>query len=251
MLLRSTSLIPLSLSALAIAATAMIAETPSATAASLSTEAFADNVISYQRGTGGWGRYFGEANATDDRWQVYDPDAALGHNNWTAEMTNRGSLGQWDQSIGTSLGNGGSLIVEFTDNRLTGSGTEAADLWIFEIGGVAEEMSVAISMDNEIWYDVGIADRPDARFDSGVGIDIDGLLNSQGLDSGSLFSFVRVTDTGNNKYGNFKAGADIDAIAALSSIPSSGELSEAVPEPGLIFALGAVGVGTLLRRKSA
>ena len=30
----------------------------------------------------------------------------------------------------------------------------------------------------------------------------------------TLFHFVRVTDTGDNKYSNFEATADIDAIAA-------------------------------------
>jgi hypothetical protein len=211
--------------------------------------AFADGVVDYQRGTSDdWNSFFGEADADDKRWQVYDPNAALGVNNWTAEMTQSGSLGQWDNTIGTSLGKGGSLTVEFTDNALMGSGDNASDLWIFEIGGVAEKMSVEISIDGNTWYNAGVANREDKTHDYGVGFDIDPLLGlHEELSLESMFSFVRVTDTGDNKYNNFKAGADIDAIAALSSAPKD------VPEPASIVSLltlGAVGVGSTLKRKS-
>ena len=54
-----------------------------------------------------------------------------------------------------SLGDGGTLIVEFVDNRLTGSGNSAFDLWIFEVGPDIEDTFVAISKDGSPLYDVG------------------------------------------------------------------------------------------------
>ncbi len=209
--------------------------------------AYADRVVDYQQGgSNDWNAFFGDANRQDERWQVYDPEAALGSANWTSEMTQDGSLGQWDNSIGTSLGREGSLTVEFTDNALIGSGNSDSDLWIFEIGGIAEEMLVEISTDNVTWYEVGIADRQNAAYDFGVGIDIDSFLSQENIAPDTVFSFVRVTDTGNNTYNNFKAGADIDAIAALSSVPQS------VPEPSSIIALmtlGVVGIPALKRKR--
>lgn len=226
-------------------------EAAKAQSAPINEAAYADRVVDYQRGeSDNWDVYSKKiTDSEDERWQVYDPEAALGTANWTSDMTGAGS-GPWDRSIGTSLGNGGSLTVEFTDNALTGNGNEEdADLWIFEIGGVAEEMLVEISMDNEFWYEVGVADRGSRYHDYGVGFDIDSMLREKNLATDSVFSFVRVTDTGNNTYSNFKSGADIDAIAALSSVP---KVSQAVPEPASIIglmALGVVGASTLKRNK--
>ena len=240
----------LALTALGATAGTIVLDASAAIANStpLVTEAFADKAVFYERGgSKNWGRYFGGADRSE-RWDVYDPNAALGRNNWTSEMTQRGSLGQWDKEIGVSLGRSGVLAVEFTDNYLSGNGTDTSDLWIFEIGGVAEKTFVEISVDGNTWYEVGIADRRDFKDDLGVGIDIDGLLsNHSDLNVDSLFSFVRLTDTGTNKYSNFKAGADIDAIAALSFKPK--DPTTRVPEPGIIMALGTVSLGTFLSRK--
>ncbi|NEP82739.1 MAG: PEP-CTERM sorting domain-containing protein [Okeania sp. SIO3B3] len=174
-----------------------------------------------------------------------DPEATLGRNDWTQEMVNGGSLGAWGQDIGTSLGNGGSLTVKFTNNALKGSGNKDLDLWIYEIGKAPEEMLVEISVDNETWYDVGFGIRPDNTHQTGLGFDIDNLLmETEGIDENTLFRYVRVTDTGNNTYTNDKSGADIDAIAALSSVD--------VPEPASIvglLSLGIVGVSTLKRKQ--
>lgn len=241
-----------SLTALGLAAVTLFLSAPSALAeaAPVDEKAFADAVVSYERGTSrNWNSYFGEASSAEE-WQVYDPNSALGRNNWTSEMTSRGSLGQWNKDIGVSLGDGGSLTLEFTDNFLTGSGDSASDLWIYEIGGIAEKSFVEISMDGLSWFDVGIADRKDSKQDSGVGIDIDNLLSSHDeLSYDSLFSFVRVTDTGTNKYKNFKAGVDIDAIAALSFVEKDDTPVE-VPEPGIIAGLVVLGVNFLRRRQA-
>lgn len=210
--------------------------------------AFADRVERYERGrSGNWDVYFGEANASDERWDVYDASAALGRNNWTKEMTHKGDLGQWDRDIGVSLGRDGVLIVEFTDNYLSGNGKETSDLWIYEIGGIAEKTNVSISADGNKWYDLGIADRQDVGNDVGVGIDIDGLLMAHDeLNSESLFSFVKLQDSGDNGYNDFKSGADIDAIAALSFVKKD---PVDVPEPGLLLGLGLLGIHGLYRRK--
>ncbi|MDJ0705515.1 MAG: PEP-CTERM sorting domain-containing protein [Leptolyngbyaceae cyanobacterium MO_188.B28] len=242
---------PIALMVMGLTSSAILLNVTSAQAQSapIDERAYADGVVSYERGeSNNWNSYFGEANSSDI-WQVYDPNSALGVANWTSEMTSSGSLGQWNRDIGVSLGRGGILELEFTNNYLAGSGNEESDLWIFEIGGIAEKTFVEISMDGQTWYDVGVADRQDRNIDTGVGLDIDNLLNSRDeLNSDSLFSFVRITDTGENKYKNFKAGADIDAVAALSSVDKEDPVTD-VPEPGLMVALGLVGGSFVVRRR--
>ena len=55
-----------------------------------------------------------------------------------------------------SLGTGGSITMQFTDNALTGSGDSAADLHIFEIGADVEGFFVEISTDGFAWVDLGL-----------------------------------------------------------------------------------------------
>ena len=209
-----------------------------AVAASLSAESYADEVLLYERGTSrNWG---------NSRYN--NPETALGEANWNSEMVSGGSLGAWKGDIGVSLGKEGSLTLGFTDNYLTGSGNSDSDLWIFEIGKRPEDVVVEISIDGDTWYNAGVADKQDYSVDTGIGIDIDSLLNNNAdLSSDSLFSFVRLTDNGTNGYGSGKSGADIDAVAAISSVSKSDV--QDVPEPGMLAALGVVGFGALLRRK--
>lgn len=135
-----------------------------------------------------------------------------------------------------SLGNGGSLVLEFSDNYLTGSGDADLDLWVFEIGTAAEAAFVEISQDGQTWFDVGqIAGATG-------GIDIDAF----GFGTDDLFSFVRLTDDLEGAGRSFpSAGADIDAVGAIST------LAKDIPEPSLLLGLGtlALASGTLLRRK--
>ncbi len=109
-----------------------------------------------------------------------------------------------------SLGNGGSVTVQFTDNLLTGSASIAKDLWIFETGAAAEPMIVEISKDGTNWIQVGQIVAGGTR-----GIDIDPFISSPT----EVFRFVRITDDGNqpNSVADL-TGADIDAVAAISSV---------------------------------
>lgn len=105
-----------------------------------------------------------------------------------------------------SLGLGGSLTVQFTNNLLTGSGDSQPDLVVFETGAV-ESVRVEISRDGVNFFDVGI---------------IGGLTNQLDIDAAGFgvqdqFSFVRLTDLRQGSSSGNPLGADIDAIGALSS----------------------------------
>lgn len=248
MLYRSISL---SLATLGLTAGTLLFGTQAAQAeaAPVDERAFADSVFSYERGTSNnWNKFSGDAKGGGDEWLVYDPTSALGQNNWDKEMVQGGKKGQWNKDIGVSLGKGGSLTLEFTDNYLTGSGNEASDLWIYEIGKDVEKTLISISQDGESWLNLGTANRKDRSQDSGVGIDIDAALADAGYSSESLFSFVRITDDATSGgHGGFKSGADIDAIAALSFAPKD---ETEVPEPGFLAGIGILGYSLLRQRKS-
>lgn len=130
-----------------------------------------------------------------------------------------------------SLGDGGSITLQFTDNLLTGSGTSADDLWIFEIGPDVEDTFVFVSTDGITFLPVG------AVGGSTSGVDLDAF----GFGPASQFRYVRLIDDGakDDQTGR-SVGADIDALGAISTIPVS-----SVPEPGtlLLFAVGAAAVG--------
>lgn len=118
-----------------------------------------------------------------------------------------------------SLGRGGSLVVRFTDNLLTGSGDTAPDLWIFE-AGPPDITFVDISSDGTSWLPLG-------EFSSFLqGIDID----AAGYGPDSRFAYVRLRD--NPDVGQSQGatlGADIDAIGAISTV--------VVPLPGAFWLL--------------
>jgi hypothetical protein len=116
-----------------------------------------------------------------------------------------------------SLGSGGSLTVRFTDNLLTGSGTSAPDLWIFE-AGPADLTFVDISADGTSWFGVG-------TIDGFTGVDLDAF----GFGAGDAFSYVRLRDAPGGQPSGDTIGADIDAIGAISTVrpvplPASGLL---------------------------
>lgn len=139
-----------------------------------------------------------------------------------------------------SLGVGGALVLQFTNNVLTGSGSDADDLWIFEIGPDVEDTTVDVSTDGVTWFSVG------AVTGSTRGINIDAF----GFGSSSAFSFVRLTDVFNEgATSGGSVGADIDAVGAIST-----RAVGVVPEPGtwalMIAGFGLAGAA-LRRRKVA
>ncbi len=107
-----------------------------------------------------------------------------------------------------SLGRGGQIVLEFTDNLLTGSGDANPDLVVFEVGD-SEEVLVEVSADGNRYTAVGRASAASPT------IDIDAF----GFRANSRISFVRLTDVSNQgaTTGN-SVGADIDAVGALSSV---------------------------------
>lgn len=108
-----------------------------------------------------------------------------------------------------SLGSGGSLTVEFVDNRLTGSDSSSADLWIFEVGGDVEDTFVEVSKDGLNFTSVGK-----------IGGAISGIdLDYYGFTSADEFTHVRITDDPNEgAVSGISVGADIDAVGAISSV---------------------------------
>lgn len=138
-----------------------------------------------------------------------------------------------------SLGAGGRIVLRFTDNSLTGSGTNALDLWIFEVGPDVEDTSVDISKDGVTWYSVGKV------FGSTSGIDID----AYGFGTSDFFSYIRLTDViSEGATSGATVGADIDAVGAISSAPP---IPNDVPEPAGLPLAGIGFVAYVMSRRYA
>ena len=159
---------------------------------SMGTMAFADAVP-----TGGYTRGQGVSDvyASSDR-ALGVPDAL----NKGIEPTDPNVS---NVALGTvSLGRGGSLIVQFVDNFLTGSGDSRPDLAIFETGQI-ESVQVAVSRDNVTYVNVGIASGSSNLID----------LDAAGFGLEDRFSFVRLTD--------LRQGTSNSALPELTSTPSA------------------------------
>ena len=171
-----------------------------------------------------------------DRFFDYDtgiasPDPSVQVPDYAIGIPNNQSL---------SLGRGGSVVLEFVDNRLTGSGDNSLDLWIFEIGPDVEDTFVEVSTDGSIWTAVGKV------FGATSGIDIDAF----GFDISSALRFVRLTDDPNEgQRRGFYVGADIDAVGAISTIAAPDPDPDPVNAPS-VFALLALSSLLLVRKRS-
>ncbi len=108
-----------------------------------------------------------------------------------------------------SLGRGGSLVVQFTNNILTGSDDARADLAVYEVGS-SEQVRVEVSPDGSNYTSVGFASFNNRYID----------LDAFGFNSLSQLYFVRLTDVANDgAQSGDSVGADIDAVGAISSRP--------------------------------
>ncbi|MGI0119885.1 hypothetical protein [Zooshikella sp. RANM57] len=148
---------------------------------------FADKLVSYSPGSGVTTPYTNGQNAIDI------PDYVSGG---SPEYV--------------SLGDQGEIIVQFTNNSLTTSGDSSSDLWIFEVGNVLEPTDIYISENGSKWIYVGSTSGGKG------GIDIDAYLNN-GVSHNTKYNFVKVVDLLPTQSGSPWAGADIDAIGAISS----------------------------------
>ncbi len=130
-----------------------------------------------------------------------------------------------------SLGDGGYITLRFTDNSLTGSDSNALDLWIFEIGPDVEDTYVDISKNGTNWFSVGKVGG------STSGIDIDAF----GWNTSDFFSYVRLTDDPNEgqQGSGGTVGADIDAVGAISSAPA------VIPIPAAVWLFGSGLIGLI------
>lgn len=107
-----------------------------------------------------------------------------------------------------SLGRGGQMVLQFTDNLLTGSGDANPDLVVFEVGD-SEEVLVEVSADGNRYTSVGRASAASPTID----------LDAFGFNRNSRLAFVRLTDVSNQgSVTGDSVGADIDAVGALSSV---------------------------------
>ena len=170
---------------------------------------FADSVVSYTPGTNVSG-------------ESADASNVLG-------IPDGGSVGDF-----VSLGVGGSLVIEFTDNLLVDQDAveNGNDIYIFEIGAAVEGFFVEISTDGVDYIDLGlVSGQP-------TGIDIKPFITAT---PDAAFRFVRLTDDGVGNSTAPSGGADIDAIGAIGAT--------AIPEPATAATLLTAGGLLALRRR--
>jgi len=163
----------------------------------LGAVSFADSVTSFSLGPGTAPPY-------------NDPATTLGVPDYVPRPT-----GQNDNTY--AMGNVGSLVLEFVDNRLVDqdAAQSGLDLYIYEAGGAVEPFVVEISKDGSSFISLGtLIGQP-------TGIDIKPFVSP-----GDVFRFVRIVDANSRASGSPFAGADIDAVGANGSI---------LPEPGCLL----------------
>lgn len=131
-----------------------------------------------------------------------DPSAALG------EPDYQGIDDAEDEATYVSIGHGGELVLEFTDNVLVNG--DGMDLAIYEIGPEVEPVLIAISEDGKDWtMEVGRVEG------STCAVDI-----APFVEPGQAFRFVKLTDAKAGKSNDSEwPGADINAVGAINTSP--------------------------------
>lgn len=142
---------------------------------------FADGVVHYDTGD------------KEPKAAARDPKAALGI------PGHRGETGE----TYTSLGCGGTLDLEFTDNFLID--VPGPDLYVFEVGPDVEPTALAISQDGDSWTRIGGIEGGKAEIDIAPYVGGD-----------EEFGYVRLVDL-RSGCGSSTPGADIDAVGAIGS----------------------------------
>lgn len=104
-----------------------------------------------------------------------------------------------------SLGCGGVLTVEFSDNGFMN--LPGDDLYIFEVGPSQEAARVEISENGSDWVHAGKIAGGKSAIE----------LSDENIDKETVFYFLRIIDL-NELCRSISAGADIDAIAAINSV---------------------------------
>ena len=149
--------------------------------------AFATKVISFEHGDP-W-RAEGTSNT--------DPKIAIGLPDATDSNSSTGDL---------CLGGSGVLVLGFDVAIFDGAGN---DLYVFEVGSDVEDTKVEVSVDLEIWYDVGVAAGKTA------GVDF-----KDKVPKGARIRYVRLTDLRAHANGNWP-GADIDTVCGIRTLATS------------------------------
>ncbi|MBI5499813.1 MAG: hypothetical protein HY907_06195 [Deltaproteobacteria bacterium] len=151
----------------------------------LGARAFADRIVSAEPG---------DPARTAAGWT--DPAAALAVPDYHGEHD--------EPPTAVTLGCGGVLVVEFTDNGLVDG--PGADLHVFECGPDVEAMHIAISVDGTSWTEVGDVRGQPAQVDLAAVAAPD-----------VSYRFVRITDLRDSCSSTFP-GADIDAVGAIHAV---------------------------------
>jgi gliding motility-associated-like protein len=150
-----------------------------------------------------------------------NPDRALGVSDHF-----QNSNGQFNF---VSLGQGGFIKLGFTNNLVVNSGNNDADIWVFEIGQAVEGTQVELepfdALTTTTLISSGMMDADgDGYYEFGSisgatsSVDIDAFM--PGIAAGDLkFRAIKLIDIPDQNCMGITAGADIDAVCALSSIP--------------------------------
>lgn len=144
---------------------------------------FADEVVEFIQGTPHASKEFS------------DPRSALGEPNYT----------HYKVPNYISLGCGGVLVLEFTDNGFVDM--EGPDIYIWEVGPSAESFQLEISKDGETWLNLGVISGGRSFVDIAPVVE----------DIRDIFYFVRITDLKDICSG-VSPGVDIDAVGTISGV---------------------------------